>query len=239
MGEARPRYGHAAQRDRGDRVERQRARGGVALPALVRTVERLLERGDSIEMVERMVAHWLRDHGDKENDLAQALRRSGLPKLGRGAAAFGARPERQAGRQADRESGDERDAQREQAQPPAPRATSRDGLFSEARAHCARMRLRPAAVFVVTERIDAWDADFRARGAWPVTGQVPLPPGFHLDAGQTIASWSTLTLEAIDRIRNGRAEDLWVVGAQEPQLAPDGAEARDHAQAYAETRDAR
>jgi hypothetical protein len=113
--------------------------------------------------------------------------------------------------------------------PAAPRTTTRDALLAETRTLLEKKRLRPAAIFLVSDRVDALDAGLRARGTWKITAPVPLGPGFYFDGSVAIDTWSTLTPTEIDAIRQGRVDDLWVIGAQHPEPARVRAEAREHA----------
>ncbi|MFO0744202.1 MAG: DUF4157 domain-containing protein [Myxococcota bacterium] len=110
-------------------------------------------------------------------------------------------------RDADRDAG--RDAATRDAKP---RGQNREALLAEARQYIARTGARPSAVFVVAQRIDAFDAELRARGSWPIHGEVPLEPGFWLDGAVDCESWSGLTAERVVALSGGRADALWVVG---------------------------
>ncbi|MFO0747344.1 MAG: DUF4157 domain-containing protein [Myxococcota bacterium] len=97
---------------------------------------------------------------------------------------------------------------------PAPRATDLDGLLREARAAMSRARLRPSALFIVTDRITAYDAELRARGTWTMRGPCPLAAGYWFDGAAGIEAWSDLSAAQVARITGGHADDLWVVGPQ-------------------------
>ncbi|MFO0745307.1 MAG: DUF4157 domain-containing protein [Myxococcota bacterium] len=119
-------------------------------------------------------------------------------------AAGPAAPEAQAPKSAPRPAGGD-----------VPRGRNRDALVGETRKFLADAKLRPGAIFIVGDRIDAYDATMRARGSWPIHGRVPLRPGFWLDGGVDVASWSALTPAKIAEIGGGRADDLWVVAASD------------------------
>ncbi|MFO0748484.1 MAG: DUF4157 domain-containing protein [Myxococcota bacterium] len=95
---------------------------------------------------------------------------------------------------------------------PRPQATNPRELAAEARRMAAAARLRPSAMFVVGARIEAFDAQGRARGTWDITGPVPLAPGYWLDGRVDVGSWSTLSEAKVAELTGGRADDLWVVG---------------------------
>ncbi|MCC6620586.1 MAG: DUF4157 domain-containing protein [Deltaproteobacteria bacterium] len=103
---------------------------------------------------------------------------------------------------------------------PAPRAATLDGLVSETRAFVRSQRARPAAIFIVTDRITAYDADFKALGRWHVTGPCPLERGYWLDGGVGSAGWSTLSQADRARLTRGRADDLWVIGGRAQASTP-------------------
>jgi len=109
---------------------------------------------------------------------------------------------------------------------PTPRAARLDGLVGETRAFLRSQRVRPAAIFVVTDRITAYDPSFRALGTWHITGPCPLERGFWLDGGAGSAGWSTLASGDRARLTGGRVDDLWVVGgrAEAPTLVSSPAE---------------
>ncbi|MFO0746689.1 MAG: hypothetical protein U1F43_13610 [Myxococcota bacterium] len=69
---------------------------------------------------------------------------------------------------------------------------SRDSLVREARAFMARERVRPSAIFIVTDRITAYDGAFRARGSWALHDDCPHAPGFVFDGGVGVEAWSAL-----------------------------------------------
>ncbi|MFO0745204.1 MAG: DUF4157 domain-containing protein, partial [Myxococcota bacterium] len=101
----------------------------------------------------------------------------------------------------------------------APRSRALDGLVGEARRFVEAEGMLPAAIFIVADAITAYDATFHARGRWAISAPVPLTPGFWFDGGAAIERWSGLTASDIQRITAGRADDLWVVGAQHAQPA--------------------
>ncbi|MFO0749492.1 MAG: DUF4157 domain-containing protein [Myxococcota bacterium] len=112
----------------------------------------------------------------------------------------------------ERTARDAADAVRQRAS--RPMATTLDPLLRHAHASAAEAQVRPGAVFVVTDRIHAYDARMKARGSFALTGPVPTTPGVWFDGGVGLGAWSSLSDERVGEIAGGRADDLWVFGGQ-------------------------